>query len=71
MEICGKTSERIVLARRRAGYTQVQLAESLGRGWSQNKISFLETGRQDPNTSEIRALARVLGVSVSFLVGEQ
>ncbi|MEV6820900.1 helix-turn-helix transcriptional regulator [Nocardiopsis dassonvillei] len=50
---------RLREVRRSAELTGVQLAELLS--WSQSKVSKIETGRQAPNTGEIRDWARVCG----------
>ena len=42
-----------------AGLTGAQLAESVG--WSQPKVSRLETGRQTPTSAEVRAWADACG----------
>jgi transcriptional regulator with XRE-family HTH domain len=60
---------RIELARRRAGMTQAQLAKRLKRKGA--AISHWESGRFEPPRNMMRPIADVLGVTQSWLSGEQ
>jgi transcriptional regulator with XRE-family HTH domain/anti-sigma regulatory factor (Ser/Thr protein kinase) len=54
------TGEDIMLARRRRGWTQKELARRVGR--SQTMISQIEAGRMDPVPSVLREIESVLAV---------
>ncbi len=60
---------RLQAARKSAGLTQVQLSER--SGLSQRLVSSLETGTRHGSIETLNRLARVLGVSVSYLLGEK
>jgi transcriptional regulator with XRE-family HTH domain len=62
-------SKRLREVRRAANLTGIQLAEQLGTGWGQPKISKIESGRQLPNAEDIRAWAAVTGADIDELVG--
>ncbi|MDN5858752.1 MAG: helix-turn-helix transcriptional regulator [Pseudonocardia sp.] len=53
--------------REEAGLTGTELAEALGTGWSQPKISKIETGRQLPTGAEILAWAAAAGAEAEPL----
>ena len=55
-------TEALREARRSAGLTGAGLADVLGSGWAQPKVSKIESGRQAPTASEIRAWADATGV---------
>jgi transcriptional regulator with XRE-family HTH domain len=44
-----------------AGLTQTQLAEMLGAGWSQPKISLVRAGKQPVDMNEVEQIAQALG----------
>jgi transcriptional regulator with XRE-family HTH domain len=44
-----------------AGITQAQLAEKLGPGWSQPKISLVRAGKQAVDMNEVEQIAQALG----------
>ena len=50
-------------ARRSAGLTGAGLADAIGSGWAQPKVSKIESGRQLPTESEVRAWADATGVA--------
>jgi len=60
---------RLTMARRHAGLTQQQLSDL--SGVSQRLISSIETGIREGSIETYQKLARALGVSVSYLTGEQ
>jgi transcriptional regulator with XRE-family HTH domain len=61
--------ERIRALRLRAGYTQAQLAAKAGSLISEKNLGSVEQGNnQNPPLAALRALARVLGVSVGYLI---
>ena len=60
---------RVAQLRKQSGITQVQLAEALDL--SQAAITAYESGAQRVPVSMIPTLARILGVSVEELIGEQ
>lgn len=59
---------RLRALREAAGLSGVQLAEALGRGWRQSKISKLETGRQLPTIAELNAWAAATNADPQPLV---
>ncbi len=60
---------RVAQLRKQSGITQVQLAESLEL--SQAAITAYESGARRVPVSMLPTLARILGVSVEELIGEQ
>lgn len=60
---------RIARLRKEEGITQVQLAESLGT--SQQTITAYEVGRRRVPVSNLPKIARLLGVSIEELIGEE
>jgi len=61
--------ERIAAPRNDRGLTQVQLADALG--YSQQQVLSFEKGRRRVPVSALPELAKVLGVSVSELLGAE
>ena len=59
---------RIARLRKDEGITQVQLAEQLGT--SQQTITAYEVGRRRVPVSSLPRIAKLLGVSVEELIGE-
>jgi transcriptional regulator with XRE-family HTH domain len=72
--LAGQTSARERLAqqlneaRRRAGLSGVQLAERLGRGWDQPRVSKVERGRRVPSEDAIRRWATITGTEPDHLL---
>lgn len=60
---------RIAHLRKEEGITQVQLAELLGT--SQQTITAYEVGRRRVPVSSLPKIAKLLGVSVEALIGEE
>lgn len=58
---------RLAELRKRAGYTQQELAEAVQT--TQRMISYYETQAEPPPSTLLPELARVLGVSVDQLLG--
>lgn len=58
---------RLAELRKRAGYTQQELAEAVDT--TQRMISYYETQAEPPPSTLLPELARVLGVSVDALLG--
>lgn len=58
---------RLAELRKRAGYTQQELAEAVKT--TQRMISYYETQAEPPPSTLLPELARVLGVSVDQLLG--
>lgn len=54
-------------ARREAGLTGFALAQLLGAGWAQPKVSKIESGRQFPSGDEVLAWAEATGASAHEL----
>ncbi|NGN93588.1 helix-turn-helix domain-containing protein [Nocardioides sp. KC13] len=55
-------------ARRAAGLTGAGLADALGSGWSQPKVSKIESGRQAVSEAEVRAWAAAVGADKEMLL---
>lgn len=55
-------------ARRAAGLTGAGLADALGSGWSQPKVSKIESGRQSVSEAEVRAWAAAVGADREVLL---
>lgn len=55
-------------ARRAAGLTGAGLADALGSGWSQPKVSKIESGRQSVSEAEVRAWAAAVGADHEMLL---
>lgn len=60
--------ERLRELRRLSGATGGQLAERLGAGWGQSKVSKIETGRQLPTAADVEAWATATGADARPLV---
>jgi transcriptional regulator with XRE-family HTH domain len=54
--------------RKEKGMSQKELADALGV--TQGTVSAWESGRWDPTVENLRAVAKVLGVTVDELIGE-
>jgi transcriptional regulator with XRE-family HTH domain len=54
--------------RKARGWNQTELGAKLG--WSQRKVSEMESGRQPPHLDEIEAIANALGKKTLELVKE-
>lgn len=63
--ICSRLRE----LRRKNGYTQSGLAKALGV--SQSKVSNWEAGIRKPNFDTLERIAKILGVTVGYLLGEE
>ena len=61
-------AERLRLARQMSGMTQKQVGNTLGL--HRVTISNFEAGDRNPLACQLLPLARILGVSVGWLVGE-
>ena len=60
-------SEKLTKARKDAGYTQQQVSDILNI--NRNTLASYETGRVEPNLSNLVKLADFYEVSVDWLVG--
>jgi transcriptional regulator with XRE-family HTH domain len=60
--------ERLKALREAAGLSGAALAQRLGPGWRQSKISKIETGVRVPTTDEITAWAEAVGADASQLL---
>ena len=63
------TASRLRLARENSGLTQGQVAEKVG--WHRPTVSEIEAGRRRLSADEATRLARLYGVSVSWLLGQE
>lgn len=63
-----KISETVKKLRKEKGWTQARLA--MEANISQQAVSFIERGRNEPSAEMIRTLADTFGVSISELMGE-
>jgi transcriptional regulator with XRE-family HTH domain len=59
---------RVRMHRARLDLSQTALGEKVGL--STNTISAIEAGKHEPRVSHLKALAKVLGVKASYLLGE-
>ncbi len=61
-------TDRLRSARRDAGLTGSALAQRLGAGWGQPKVSKIESGRQMPTADDLREWAAATGVDQAELL---
>ena len=61
--------EKIILCRKKAGMSQVDLADALGV--SRQSVSKWETDESKPDINKLPALAKVLNVSIDWLLSEE
>jgi transcriptional regulator with XRE-family HTH domain len=59
---------RVRMQRARLDLSQTELGRKVGV--STNTISAIEADKHEPRVSHLKALAKVLGVKVSYLLGE-
>jgi transcriptional regulator with XRE-family HTH domain len=59
---------RLRAIREQAGFSGIELADLLGAGWRQSKISKIETGRQLPSVQDITAWATAADVDAAPLL---
>ncbi len=62
-------ASRLDSARRRKGWSQKRLAEEIGV--TPNAITFWKQGRRSPRPENLAAIAEALGVTTSYLLGEE
>lgn len=63
------TGAAIRAARRaKKKWTQEQLAERLGPGWTQKKVSLIEAGKQPPHVGEVEQIASALECDLKELL---
>ena len=60
-------AERLQLLRKEFNYKQSDLADKLGT--TQRRISYLESGKVEPDLQTLIQLATLFGVSVDYLIG--
>lgn len=65
----GVFGQRLIEARKRCGITQLKLAEELN--YSDKAVSKWERGESLPDVFTIMRIGEVLGVSISYLLGEE
>ena len=58
---------RIGEAREARGWTQAQLAQAIGT--TQQTIQRWESGETDPKVTQVEAVSRALGITMTFLLG--
>lgn len=64
-----KLCDKIQTARKRAGLSQVDLADAMGV--SRQSVSKWETGESNPEIGKLAQLAKVLNVSADWLLSEE
>ena len=64
-----KLSEKIYNCRRKAGWSQEELAARLGV--SRQAVSKWETGEAEPEVAKLRLLSQVFDVSIDWLLSEE
>src|SRR5687767_9290775 len=63
----GGLATRLRDLRKSAGFTGDRMAAALGPGWTQSRISKIETGKQLPTDDDLRAWAAAVGADKSTL----
>ena len=63
-----KLNKKIIYSRKKAGLSQLDLADALGV--SRQSVSKWETGESNPDITKLPALAKALGVSIDWLLSE-
>ena len=63
-----KLNEKIIMARKKAGMSQIDLADAMGV--SRQSVSKWETGEANPEIGKLTLLANTLNVSVDWLLSE-
>ena len=63
-----KLNEKIIYSRKKAGMSQIDLADALGV--SRQSVSKWETGESNPDITKLPALAKALDVSIDWLLSE-
>ena len=63
-----KLNEKIIYSRKKAGLSQLDLADALGV--SRQSVSKWETGESNPDITKLPALAKALDVSIDWLLSE-
>lgn len=58
---------KIMEAREARGWTQAQLAQAIGT--TQQTVQRWESGQTDPKISQVEAVSKALGITMSFLLG--
>ena len=64
-----KLGEKIMYSRKRAGMSQIDLADALGV--SRQSVSKWETGEANPDITKLPQLANVLGVTADWLLSDE
>ena len=64
-----KISEKIICARKKAGMSQIDLADAMGV--SRQSVSKWETGEANPEIGKLPQLAQILNVTVDWLLSEE
>lgn len=64
-----KLNEKIICSRKKAGLSQIDLADALGV--SRQSVSKWETGESNPDITKLPALAKALDVSIDWLLSEE
>ena len=60
-------SERLVQLRKEKGLTQVELAKILNT--TQRRISYMESGKVEPDLTTLVALSQFFEVTTDYLIG--
>ena len=64
-----KLNEKIIYSRKKAGMSQIDLADALGV--SRQSVSKWETGESNPDITKLPTLAKVLNVSIDWLLSDE
>ena len=64
-----KLNEKIIYSRKKAGMSQIDLADALGV--SRQSVSKWETGESNPDITKLPAIAKVLNVSIDWLLSDE
>jgi transcriptional regulator with XRE-family HTH domain len=68
MDFVKATGAAIRAARRAKKLSQKKLAAALGSGWTQKKVSVIETGKQPAHVGQLEQIARVLECDLKGLL---
>lgn len=64
--------KRMLLARKRAGLTQTQVAQLMGDSWYQQNVKDVEKGIRTPLRENVEKFAKIYNTSVEYLLyGEE
>ena len=60
--------KRMLLARKKAGYTQTEVAKMMGEGWYQQNVKDIEKGNRVPQKANLLKFAEIYNVTEEYLM---